>query len=183
MCLCERQNVGFCCLPLEGLFWTAVHGVQVVHLMAKAHTLYSQRPESRWWCVLHDVSSPVLLLPFCVSYQSPKTGKKISTHLKTCPINDFWNWKMVILVLTFLVWTPPFPLSLCYFHSCTHARTHAHTRATLVHDWLLCLHARAWSRRILNIFFYRLWICHCITSPVLNTQDLALLVFLARAQQ
>lgn len=29
-----RQNVCFCCLPLKGLFWTSVGGVQVVHLVA-----------------------------------------------------------------------------------------------------------------------------------------------------
>lgn len=38
-----RQNVCFCCLPLKGLFWTSVGGVQVVHLVAKAQTINSQR--------------------------------------------------------------------------------------------------------------------------------------------
>lgn len=38
-----RHNVCFCCLPLKGLFWTSVGGVQVVHLVAKAQTINSQQ--------------------------------------------------------------------------------------------------------------------------------------------
>lgn len=43
-----RQNVCSAFLPLKGLFWTGVGGVQVVNLAAKAQDLRRQRQRLVW---------------------------------------------------------------------------------------------------------------------------------------
>lgn len=151
MC-CVRQNVWFCCLPLKGLFWTSVGGVQVVHLMAKAQTIYSRR---RAWvplvaCAAWGLKSifSVTALRVCVSIPS-KRGKKTSTHLKHV-LQAFVIFGFHQLELShplavengecFLVWNRPSLRDLSSYshgHTATHPHIHSQT-LTLVHDWVSC---------------------------------------------
>lgn len=148
MC-CVRQNVWFCCLPLKGLFWTSVGGVQVVHLMAKAQTIYSRR---RVWvplvaCAAWGLESIFSVTPLrvCVSIPS-KRGKKTSTHpkhvLQAFVIFGFHQLELSHPLAVengecFLVWTRPSLRALALTPMATLPHIHSQT-LTLVHDWVFC---------------------------------------------
>lgn len=129
MCLCERASVRSWRLPLKGLFWISVGAVQVLHLLVKAHTLYSHTQNAG------DVCGLVFLVRlFCRCFVCTVPGKE---NIDISGFQPFWpSHKLTITVgehmflfflfffaLTLLILTPSFPLRLrAYSH--VHAATH-----------------------------------------------------------
>lgn len=191
MC-CVRQNVWFCCLPLKGLFWTSVGGVQVVHLMAKAQTIYSRRrvlSPTGGVCCMRSRVHLFCYCPPCLRINPLQKGKENVNSSKTCPSSFCYLWFSSAWALTstrsgtwrmFSCLNSSFPPSLSSYshgHTATHTLTNTHTGPWL--SVLLCLPASAWSRCILNYFFLLFIYFHLSLhhQPCLNTHDLAPPVF------
>lgn len=135
--------------------------------------------------VLHDVSSifcyclifktcSIIVLILFFLYQSELTSM-YSRKWRTVVSSDFPCLNAVL---------PSEPLLLVL---CPHCHKHTHTLSLYTAAWLtglLCLHAYAWSRHILNYFLSFMNLSLPLQyQPCLNTHDLAPLVILARAHQ
>lgn len=91
-CKCATECL-LCCLPLKGLFWSGVGGVQVVHLVALAQNLRSYRcPSSpvgvagRKCQLVYGMSSPLFLFLSAFSCARSENRARLLVQSRTSDV-------------------------------------------------------------------------------------------------